>query len=273
MRLWLAAAAGAAAVGVAFGALAADPGVTATEVKIGNTMPYSGPVSSYSPIGKLDAAFFKMVNEQGGVGGHKIDFITLDDGYSPPKTVEDVRQLVEQDQVAFLFNTLGTPTNSAIVRYVNQKKVPHLFVGGYALPSAISEQPIVCVATTTGRPVGFEIRCARMNDREITEDADDDIMLADIIHRGSATDLGNECAAVDQRAVWIGVEKIAGQVGVEPCGVGLVDRPDIVPVELRQRLMILGMISHSSSPWHRHMSKIVSCGRRSDILFWRRQQR
>jgi branched-chain amino acid transport system substrate-binding protein len=128
MKLWLAAAAGAAAMSVAFGALAADPGVTATELKVGNTMPYSGPVSSYSPIGKLDADFFKMVNEQGGVAGHKINFISLDDGYSPPKTVEDVRQLVEQDQVAFLFNTLGTPTNSAIVRYVNQKKVPHLFV-------------------------------------------------------------------------------------------------------------------------------------------------
>jgi branched-chain amino acid transport system substrate-binding protein len=108
---------------------AADtPGVTATEIKIGNTMPYSGPVSSYSPIGKLESAFFKMVNEQGGVAGHQIIFDTLDDGYSPPKTVEDVRRLIEEDQVAFLFNTLGTPTNSAIVRYVNQKKVPHLFV-------------------------------------------------------------------------------------------------------------------------------------------------
>ncbi len=125
---WLMAAAGTLAATAATAALAADPGVTATELKIGNTMPYSGPVSSYSPIGKLDAAFFKMVNEQGGVGGRKINFISLDDGYSPPKTVEDVRQLVEEDQVAFLFNTLGTPTNSAIVRYVNQKKVPHLFV-------------------------------------------------------------------------------------------------------------------------------------------------
>jgi len=104
------------------------PGVTATEIKIGNTMPYSGPLSSYSPIGKLETAFFKMVNEQGGVAGRKIDFDTLDDGYSPPKTVEDVRRLVEEDKVAFLFNTLGTPTNSAIVRYVNQKDVPHLFV-------------------------------------------------------------------------------------------------------------------------------------------------
>jgi len=128
MKLWLAAAVGSAVVGAAFVAMAADPGVTATELKIGNTMPYSGPVSSYSPIGKLDSAFFKMINEQGGVGGRKINFISLDDGYSPPKTVEDVRQLVEEDQVAFLFNTLGTPTNSAIVRYVNQKKVPHLFV-------------------------------------------------------------------------------------------------------------------------------------------------
>ena len=128
MIRWATAAVSAMATCVAFSAMAADPGVTATELKIGNTMPYSGPVSSYSPIGKLDSAFFKMVNEQGGVAGHKINFISLDDGYSPPKTVEDIRQLVEEDQVAFLFNTLGTPTNSAIVRYVNQKKVPHLFV-------------------------------------------------------------------------------------------------------------------------------------------------
>jgi branched-chain amino acid transport system substrate-binding protein len=110
-------------------AAAADtPGVTATEVKIGNTMPYSGPVSSYSPIGKIESAFFKMVNDQGGVAGHQINYISLDDGYSPPKTVEDVRRLVEEEQVDFMFNTLGTPTNSAIVRYLNQKKVPHLFV-------------------------------------------------------------------------------------------------------------------------------------------------
>ncbi len=130
MMRWLQAAAGVAVTAwVSVGAVAADtPGVTATEIKIGNTMPYSGPVSSYSPIGKLETAFFNMVNEQGGVAGHRINFISLDDGYSPPKTVEQVRRLVEEDQVAFLFNTLGTPTNSAIVRYVNQKKVPHLFV-------------------------------------------------------------------------------------------------------------------------------------------------
>jgi len=104
------------------------PGVTATEIKIGNTDAYSGPASAYGVIAKLETAFFKMVNDQGGVAGHKINFISLDDGYSPPKTVEQVRRLIEEDQVALLFNTLGTPTNSAIVRYVNQKKVPQLFI-------------------------------------------------------------------------------------------------------------------------------------------------
>jgi ABC-type branched-subunit amino acid transport system substrate-binding protein len=104
------------------------PGVTATEIKIGHTNPYSGNASSYSVIGKLESAFFQMINDQGGVAGHKIVFDTLDDGYSPPKTVEQVRRLVEEDKVAFLFNTLGTPTNSAIQRYANQKKVPHIFL-------------------------------------------------------------------------------------------------------------------------------------------------
>jgi branched-chain amino acid transport system substrate-binding protein len=97
-------------------------------IKIGNTNPYSGPAASYGVNGKIEAAYFRMINEQGGIDGHKIDFITLDDGYSPPKTVEQVRRLVEQDNVDFLFATLGTPTNSAIVDYVNKRKVPHLFV-------------------------------------------------------------------------------------------------------------------------------------------------
>ena len=108
------------------------PGVTATEIKIGNTDAYSGPASAYSVIAKLEAAFFKRVNDQGGIAGRKINFISLDDGYSPPKTVEQVRRLVEEDQVALLFNTLGTPTNSAIYRYVNHKKVPHLFISSGA---------------------------------------------------------------------------------------------------------------------------------------------
>ena len=128
---------------------AETPGVTAAEIKIGHTSPYSGPASAYGVIGKSHIAYFNMINEQGGVGGRKINFISLDDGYSPPKTVEQVRRLVEQDQVALLFNPLGTPTNSAIHRYVNQKKVPHLFLstgadkwGDYkAFPWTMGYQP------------------------------------------------------------------------------------------------------------------------------------
>jgi len=103
-------------------------GVTATEIKIGNTNPYSGNASAYGTIGKTIAAYFKKVNDEGGINGRKVNFITYDDAYSPPKTVEMVRKLVEQDQVAALFQTLGTPTNTAIHKYVNQQKVPHLFV-------------------------------------------------------------------------------------------------------------------------------------------------
>jgi branched-chain amino acid transport system substrate-binding protein len=109
--------------------LAADtPGITATEIKIGNTNPYSGPASAYGTIGKAIGAYFKKVNDEGGINGRKINYITYDDAYSPPKTVEMVRKLVEQDQVAFVFQTLGTPTNSAVHKYMNQQKVPHLFV-------------------------------------------------------------------------------------------------------------------------------------------------
>ena len=103
-------------------------GVTPTEIKIGHTNPYSGPASAYGTIGKVITAYFKKVNDEGGVNGRKINFITYDDAYTPPKTVEMVRRLVEQDQVAFVFNTLGTPTNTAIHKYMNQQKVPHLFV-------------------------------------------------------------------------------------------------------------------------------------------------
>ena len=110
-------------------AMAADtPGVTATEIKIGNTNPYSGPASAYGTIGKVIGAYFKKVNDEGGINGRKINYISYDDSYSPPKAVEMVRKLVEQDQVALLFQTLGTPTNSAVHKYMNQQKVPHLFV-------------------------------------------------------------------------------------------------------------------------------------------------
>jgi branched-chain amino acid transport system substrate-binding protein len=123
-----------AALGLALAATPAlaqkkyDPGATDTEIKIGQTMPYSGPASAYGTIGKVEAAYFKMINESGGINGRKINFISLDDGYSPPKAVEMIRRLVEQDEVLFTVNTLGTPTNSAIHRYMNQKKVPHLFL-------------------------------------------------------------------------------------------------------------------------------------------------
>ncbi|HTR83731.1 MAG TPA: ABC transporter substrate-binding protein [Reyranella sp.] len=105
------------------------PGASDTEIKIGQTMPYSGPASAYGAIGKAEAAYFKMVNEEkGGINGRKVNFISLDDGYSPPKTVEQVRRLVEEDQVLATFQTLGTPSNTAIHKYMNAKKVPQLFV-------------------------------------------------------------------------------------------------------------------------------------------------
>src|SRR5262249_52893269 len=105
-----------------------DTGATDTEIKIGNTMPYSGPASAYGIIGKTLTAYFKMINDKGGINGRKINFISYDDSYSPPKTVEQTRKLVESDEVLFLFNPLGTASNTAIQKYMNQKKIPQLFV-------------------------------------------------------------------------------------------------------------------------------------------------
>jgi branched-chain amino acid transport system substrate-binding protein len=104
------------------------PGVTDSEIKIGNTGPYSGPASSYSAVPKSQVAYWKMINDQGGINGRKINFLSYDDGYTPPKTVEMVRKLVEQDEVLLVASPLGTPTNSAIWHYMNEKKVPQLFV-------------------------------------------------------------------------------------------------------------------------------------------------
>jgi ABC-type branched-subunit amino acid transport system substrate-binding protein len=115
-------------LGVASAEAEYGPGVSDTEIKIGNTNPYSGPASAYGAIGQAIAAYFDMINDKGGINGRKVTFITLDDGYSPPRTVEQVRKLVEQEEVLLLFQTLGTPTNTAIHRYVNAKRVPHLFV-------------------------------------------------------------------------------------------------------------------------------------------------
>jgi branched-chain amino acid transport system substrate-binding protein len=108
------------------------PPPAAKEIKLGQTMPYSGPASAYGTIGKLHGAYFKMVNEEGGIDGYKINLISLDDGYSPPKTVEQTRKLVEEEQVVAMFSPLGTATNSAIQKYLNGKKVPQLFVSSGA---------------------------------------------------------------------------------------------------------------------------------------------
>jgi len=105
-----------------------DPGASDTEIRIGQTMPYSGPASIYGEVGKTQAAYFKMVNEHGGINGRQIKFLSLDDGYSPPKTVEGVRKLVEQEQVLLLYGMFGTATNTAVHRYVNARKVPHLLL-------------------------------------------------------------------------------------------------------------------------------------------------
>jgi ABC-type branched-subunit amino acid transport system substrate-binding protein len=105
-----------------------DTGATDTEIKIGNIMPYSGPASAYGIIGRTEAAYFKKINDAGGINGRKINFVSYDDAYSPPKAVEQARKLVESDEVLLVFNSLGTPSNSAIQKYMNAKKVPQLFV-------------------------------------------------------------------------------------------------------------------------------------------------
>src|SRR5438309_10789971 len=105
-----------------------DPGATDTEIKIGNIMPYSGPASAYATIGKTEDAYFKKINSEGGINGRKINFISYDDGYNPAKTVEQARKLVEDDEVLLIFNSLGTPGNTAIQKYMNAKKVPQLFI-------------------------------------------------------------------------------------------------------------------------------------------------
>lgn len=125
-------------IGAAAGAMIASPaiaqkkydvGVTDKEIKLGLTGPYSGPASAYGVQGKAGVAYFNWINENGGINGRKINLISLDDGYSPPRTVEQTRKLVEQDRVFAIFGSIGTPTNLAIVRYLNQRKVPHLFIG------------------------------------------------------------------------------------------------------------------------------------------------
>ena len=117
-------------------------GVTADEIKIGQTMPYSGPVSAFGALGKGEVGYFKMLNERGGINGRKIDLISLDDSYAPPKTVEQTRRLVESDEVALIFSSIGTAQNTAIAKYLQGKNIPQLFVGSGASKFAdISQYP------------------------------------------------------------------------------------------------------------------------------------
>src|SRR6201995_5009438 len=115
-----------AVVGTAHAQKKYDPGATDTEIKIGNIMPYSGPASAYATIGRTEKAYFDKLNAEGGINGRKINFISYDDAYSPPKAVEQARKLVESDEVLLIFNPLGTPSNSAIQKYMNAKKVPQI---------------------------------------------------------------------------------------------------------------------------------------------------
>src|ERR1700744_864488 len=109
-----------------------DTGATDTEIKIGNIMPYSGPASAYGVIGKTEQAYFNKINAAGGISGRKINFISYDDGYSPPNTMEQARKLVENDRVLLIFASLGTPPNTAIERYMNGQRVPQLFIASGA---------------------------------------------------------------------------------------------------------------------------------------------
>src|ERR1700756_4537291 len=113
-------------------AWADTPGVTATEIKIGQNAPFSGPASVYGQISTAESDYFKMINDQGGINGRKITLIALDDGYTPPKSMEVVRKLIEEEQVAFLFQTIGTAPNTAIRKYYNSKKVPDIWLGSGA---------------------------------------------------------------------------------------------------------------------------------------------
>lgn len=127
-RTLLASAGALAAAGPFVRARADSPGITATEIKIGNTNPHSGPASAYGVLATTEAAYFKMINDRGGINGRRINFISLDDAYSPPRTVEQTRRLVEQEEVAFMFNGVGTPTQTAVRQYLNAKRVPQLFI-------------------------------------------------------------------------------------------------------------------------------------------------
>src|SRR5437764_9503269 len=126
-----------------------DTGATDTEIKIGQTVPFSGPASAYASIGKTQAAYLRMINDQGGINGRKLNLIQYDDAYSPPKTVEQVRKLVESDEVLFTFQLIGTPSNAAVQKYLNSKKVPQLLP---ATGATRSTDPRIFPWTTASNP-------------------------------------------------------------------------------------------------------------------------
>jgi len=176
--LALAAGAFAPSIPSAFAAGKSGPGVTATEIKLGQTMPYSGPASAYGNIGKAEAAYFRMVNDNGGVNGRKINLISLDDGYSPPKTVEATRRLVEQEEVFAIVGALGTAPNAAIHKYLNSKGVPQLLISSgiskfndpknfpwtmAALPNYLNEARILATYAMQQKP-GRKIGLLMAND-------------------------------------------------------------------------------------------------------------
>src|SRR3982750_1150973 len=130
---WIGALGAVACLALPAGSHAAEMrGVTATEIRIGQTMPYSGPVSAFGALGKGEVGYFKMVNERGGINGRKVNLISLDDSYAPPKTVEQTRRLVESDEVALIFSSIGTAHNTAISKYLQAKNIPQLFIGSGA---------------------------------------------------------------------------------------------------------------------------------------------
>ena len=136
------------------------PGITDTEIKIGQTMPYTGPVTAFSTLGKGEIAYFKMINEQGGINGRKINLLSLDDGYAPPRAVEQTRRLVEQDGVAFIFSSIGAAVNAATQKYLNTNKVPQVYIGSGALGSAITRNIRGPSAASRGRPRRSPRLCA-----------------------------------------------------------------------------------------------------------------
>ena len=164
MKIALGLCAAVVAAGPAWAQKNYGPGITDTEIKFGNTMPYSGPASSLGTVGKIMAAYFDMINEKGGVNGRKLNMISLDDGFAPPKTVEAVKRMVESDQVSFIYGTMGTAPSSAVAKYLNVQKTPQIFlISSAAKWNAPKEMPwSIALAWAPNYPTeaGIDVRYA-----------------------------------------------------------------------------------------------------------------